>query len=101
MPILVYFKNPPMSLLLKGNIDKDYVRRLRKAVGNVVEMQKPDGQPIVLIGREDCDLAYVTEITQEEMDNMMAKSKADAARNMEGKKITPVTGIPGRRFKGN
>jgi len=100
MPLLVYFKNPPMSLLLKGNINKDYVRRLRKAFGGVVEMQKPDDQPIVLIGKADCDLSYIAEITQGEMDDMMKKSAADRARNLGDKKITPASSIPGRRFTG-
>lgn len=101
MPILIYFKNPPMSLMLKGKINKAYVRKLKRAFSNVLEMEKPDGLPIVLIGHADCDLSYVSEITQEEMDNMIKENKAAVARSMAGgDKITPVSGIPGRKFTG-
>lgn len=101
MPLAVYFKSPPMTLLFEGEIDKATIRKLKGVFGKVLKLKNPDGQNVVLIANTDSDISYVAEITQEKMDDMMKKQAADRARNL-GKKdglITPIKGVPGRGFR--
>ena len=80
MPLTAFFKNPPMSLFLKGALNKEFIKKVKKAFGETLVVENPDGEKILLITRADSDISYIAEITQEKMEDAMKKQEADKAR---------------------
>ena len=103
MPLSAFFKNPPMSLMLEGSLDKAFIKEVNKAFGKTLIVKNPDGEKILLITQADCDISYIAEITQEKMEEVMKNQEVEKARavTMSGAKFDPTGAFPGRkRFTG-
>lgn len=111
MPILVYFKEPAISLVLDGELNEETIKTLEE-LGPILIMQDPDGAPQVLFPRSDLDITYMKEITVDEWENMKARNEdmkrqreAAAAKNLG--RITPAQFMaspgpgPGKKGRGN
>lgn len=99
--ILVYFKEPAISLVMGGELDEIKVKELMKAgLGPVIRMEDPDGRTQLLFPSKDVDITYMKEITKKEYEEMKEKEekrkKEIEAKGGMGKIVDPSMMVPGR-----
>jgi len=101
MPLLICLKEPPVNLIVEGDIKDDSIKEWDEIFHNQILMIKRQGglNMIIPLLRE-CNIAFLQEVTQEEIDE-----QREAAKNkQQGTTITrPQFVIPhgGRRGRGN
>lgn len=98
MPILYFLKNPPLTLASRGTLDKATVKKLLKSTP-MIEAQAPDGGPLLVSIRDDVNIAYIKEITDENLKNMREEAKKMGQDNRITKPAPGFT-FPGKRGRG-
>lgn len=101
MPILICLKEPPINLIVEGNIKDESEKEWDEMFHNQILMVKrPGGLNMVIPLLKECNIAFMHEVTQEEIDG-----QREAAKNkQQGSVITkPQFVIPhgGRKGRGN
>jgi len=100
MPILVYFKEPAISLVLGGELNKETIARLdNERLGPILVMSDPDGKKQILFPRSDLDITYMKEITVEEWEQMKARNE-DMQRQREAAAAKGLGRITPAQFSG-
>ena len=96
MPILYFLKNPPLTLAATGKLDEATVKQRLKSTP-MIRAQAGDGGPLLITIRDDVNIAYIKEITEENLDKM----REEAKDMVEGSRIqAPGHVFPGKRRKG-
>jgi len=75
MPILIRLKDPSITLVLAGDIKDESSKEYDTMFPNLM-VKNQDGQNMVIPLAIDCNIAYIKEVTQEEID----KQKKEAER---------------------
>lgn len=99
MPILIWMKEPPIKLIIEGEIKDDSEKRWDEIFNNQMLMAKnKDGRNVIVPLLRECNIAFLQEVTQEEVDEQ--RKKAEEQR--QGPAITrPQFVFPsGRKGKG-
>ena len=101
MPILICLKEPPINLIVEGDIKDDSIKQWDEMFQNQILMTKrPGGLNMIVPLLKECNIAFMQEVTQGEIDE-----QREAAKNkQQGPAITrPQFVIPhgGRRGRGN
>jgi len=81
--IIIYFKDPAISLVMDGELSEQLVEDLGQKLGAagkgpVLEFKNPEGRRAAIFPDSGLDIAYMMEITEEEWQTM--KRNRDAAR---------------------
>jgi len=95
MPILYFLKNPPLTLASRGSLDKATIKKLLKSTP-MISAQAPDGGPLLIAVRQDVNIAYIKEIT----DDSLKKMREEVKEMQKGGRIeTPSPGFmfPGKK----
>lgn len=98
MPILYFLKDPPLTLASEGQLDEGTIKKLLKSTP-MIRGKAGDGGPLLITINQDVNIAYIKEITQENLDKMRDEAKELA----EGKRIHPAApgvAFPGKRGRG-
>ena len=74
MPILYFLKNPPLTLASRGSLDEKTIKKLLKSTP-MIDAQAPDGQKLLIAVRDDVNIAYVKEITDDNLKKMREEVK--------------------------
>jgi len=101
MPILICLKEPPINLIVDGEIKDESEKQWDEIFHNQILMVKrQEGLNMIIPLLRECNVAFMQEVTQEEIDE-----QREAAKNKgQGSTITrPPFVIPhgGRRGRGN
>ncbi len=101
MPILICLKEPPINLIVEGDIKDDSEKEWDEMFHNQILMVKRQGGMNMVIPLfKECNIAFMQEVTQEEID----EQRESAKNKREGSMITrPQFVIPhgGRKGRGN
>lgn len=97
MPVLYFLKNPRSTLALKGQLDRRAVKEISKSLGPVIVGLAADNKQILIPTKEDCNLAYIKEISQKEFDDAQEELK----KQQEEKKGTTENRIVRPEFRKN
>ena len=95
MPILYFLKEPPMTLGALGELTPQLIKRIAKR-NPVISTQAPDGKKMLIFIDKESNVAYIKEITKEQLEKMREKQK----EQQEEKRIAPPPPgfrIPGRK----
>lgn len=96
MPILYFLKDPPLTLAAMGKLDEATIKKLLKSTP-MVRGQAGDGRPLLICISQDVNIAYIKEITDENLEKM----KEEAKKAAEGSRIqAPGFTFPGGGKKG-
>lgn len=85
MPLLICLKEPPINLIVEGNIKDESEKQWDEMFHNQILMVKrPGGLNMVIPLLKECNIAFLQEVTKEEID-----AQREAAKNkQEGSVIT-------------
>ena len=101
MPILICLKEPSINLIVEGDIKDDSEKEWDEIFHNQILMVKrQQGLNMVIPLLKECNIAFMQEVTQEEID----EQRESAKNKQEGSMITkPQFVIPhgGRKGRGN
>ncbi len=101
MPILICLKEPPINLIVEGDIKDDSEKEWDEMFHNQILMVKRKGDLNMVIPLlRECNIAFMQEVTQEEIDEQREATK----EKQQGSVITrPQFVIPhgGRKGRGN
>jgi len=101
MPILICLKEPPINLIVDGNIKDESEKEWDEIFHNQILMVKrQEGLNMVIPLLRECNIAFMQEVTQEEID----EQRESAKNKQQGSVITrPQFVIPhkGRTGSGN
>jgi len=97
--IIIYFKDPAISLVMGGELDEKLIEDLGKKLGAagkgpVLEFRNPDGRRATIFPDSGLDIAYMMEITEEEWQAMKRNRDAARARSTIIPPPGPVPKIP-------
>jgi len=97
MPILYFLKDPPLTLASTGKLDEATIKKLLKSTP-MIRGQAGDGGPLLITINQDVNIAYIKEITEENLKAMREEAK-DMAK---GSRIQTAPGMsfPGKKGKG-
>jgi len=79
MPILYFLKDPPLTLAATGKLDEATVKQLLKSTP-MIRAQAGDGGPLLITIKNDVNIAYIKEITEENLKAMREEAKDMAKR---------------------
>ncbi len=74
MPILYFLKDPPLALASNGKLDEATIKKLLKSTP-MIRGQAGDGGPLLITIRNDVNIAYIKEITEENLKGMREEAK--------------------------
>jgi len=101
MPIIICLKEPPINLIVDGDIKEESEKQWDEIFHNQILMVKRQGGlNLVIPLLRECNIAFMQEVTQEEID----EQRESAKNKQEGSVITrPQFVIPhgGRKGRGN
>jgi len=101
MPIIICLKEPPINLIVDGDIKEESEKQWDEIFHNQILMVKRQGGlNLVIPLLKECNIAFMQEVTQEEID----EQRESAKNKQEGSVITrPQFVIPhgGRKGRGN
>jgi len=99
MPILICLKEPPINLIVEGDIKDDSEKEWDEMFNNQILMVKrKGGLNMVIPLLKECNIAFMHEVTQEEIDEQREVTK----NKQQGSVITkPQFVIPHRRRTGS
>ncbi len=81
MKFMVYLKEPQVALLLDGEIDDHQAKELGQKCGPLIK-GSVDGQPIYIMVEKSSNVAYIKQVTDEEVAAMRERQKeADRQRD--------------------
>jgi len=97
--IIIYFKDPAISLVMGGELNDDLVESIRYKLntagkGPVLEFKNPEGRRAAIFPDSGLDIAYMMEITEEEWQAMKRNRDAARARSTIIPPPGPVPKIP-------
>ena len=97
MPILYFLKDPPLTLAATGKLDEATVKQLLKSTP-MIRAQAGDGGPLLITINQDVNIAYIKEITEENLEKM----REEAKDMVKGSRIQPTAGLtfPGKKGRG-
>ena len=76
MPILICLKEPPINLIVEGDIKDDSEKEWDKMFHNQILMVKRQaGLNMVIPLLKECNIAFIQEVTQEEIDEQRKATK--------------------------
>jgi len=84
--IIIYFKDPAISLVMKGKFSDEMVKNIGNKLGAegkgpIFEFQNPDGYRTIVFPDSRIDIAYMMEISEKEWEEMKRKRDATRARS--------------------
>lgn len=100
MPLMIFFKTPPMSLVVAGDLDDARLKEFRKALGKAIlstTVEPPNTRTLIPID-QNSNILYIKELTEEDYTKM--KARRDEGKGMpdrEGRIARPVMTIPKMR----
>lgn len=101
MPILICLKEPPINVIVEGDIKDDSEKEWDEMFHNQILMVKRQGGLNMVIPLlKECNIAFMQEVTQEEIDEQREATK----NKQQGSVISkPEFIIPhgGRKGRGN
>jgi len=81
MPIIIVLKTPAVTLAANGKIDKRYIRKVSHKLGSFIVEQAVDNMTMLISTRQDSNIAYIKEITEEQYQEMKEKrQQIDSSR---------------------
>jgi len=93
MPILYFLKNPPLTLAATGKLDEATIKKLLKSTP-MIRGIAGDGGPLLISVLQDVNIAYIKEISDENLKAMREEAKEMA----QGNRIsTPGFQFPGKK----
>ena len=93
---MYFLKNPPVSLATLGDLDKKTIKSLLKSTP-MVQAQAPDGRTLLICVKQDVNISYIKEISEEQLEKM----KEEKEEQGKGSRIQkPAMVFPGRGGKG-
>ncbi len=97
MPILYFLKDPPLTLASEGTLDESTIKELLKTTP-MIRGKAGDGGPLLITINQDVNIAYIKEITDENLEKM----REEAKDMVKGSRIqaAPGMGFPGKRGRG-
>lgn len=105
MPIIICLKEPSINLILAGDIKDESSKEYDALFPNLM-VKDQDGHNVVIPLARDCSIAFIKEVTQEDIDKQKAETEK-RRKEMErrggggGPLLTPQFGFPsGRSGKG-
>ena len=101
MPLLICLKEPPINLIVEGNIKDESEKQWDEMFHNQILMVKRQGGlNIVIPLLKECNIAFMQEVTQEEID-----AQREATKNKQQGSVIdrPQFVFPhgGRKGRGN
>ena len=83
MPLVIYFREPNISLIVKGELDAKRKKTFIQALGEVLEFDSIEGDHKILIPvSNDKNITYISTITDEEFEELKKQREAKRARNI-------------------
>ena len=83
MPLVIYFREPNISLIVKGELDAKRKKTFIQALGEVLEFDSIEGSHKILIPvSNDKNITYISTITDEEFEELKKQREAKRARNI-------------------
>ena len=83
MPLVIYFREPNISLIVKGELDAKRKKIFIQAFGEVLEFESIEGSYKILIPvSSDKNITYISTITDEEFEELKKQREAKRARNI-------------------
>jgi len=100
MPIIVCLKEPPMNLILTGDI-KDETSKEYDALFPNLMIKNLEGQNMVIPLSRDCNISFMKEATKKEVDKMLEDQKKRREKGQGSSLLQPSMLFPsGRSGKG-
>jgi len=83
MPLVIYFREPNISLIVKGELDAKRKKTFIQALGEVLEFDSIEGNHKILIPvSNDKNITYISTMTDEEFEELKKQREAKRARNI-------------------
>ena len=83
MPLVIYFREPNISLIVKGELDKKRRKSFIKTLGGMLEFDSIEGDHKILIPvNDDKNITYISTMTDEEFEELKKQREAKRARNI-------------------
>ena len=83
MPLVIYFREPNISLIVKGELDAKRKKTFIQALGEVLEFDSIEGNHKILIPvNDDKNITYISTMTDEEFEELKKQREAKRARNI-------------------
>jgi len=81
MPLIIYFREPNISLIVKGKLDSKRKKALTQALGQMLEFESIEGSHRILIPvNDDKNITYISTMTDEEFEDLKRQREAQRAR---------------------
>ncbi len=81
MPLIIYFRQPNVSIVVDGTLDASTVKRLKSQLGNFLEFKSVEGSNrIVIPTSNETNILYVSSMTDEEFQKLKEQREAQRAR---------------------
>jgi len=81
MPLVIYFREPNISLIVKGELDSKRKKAISGALGQTLEFDSIEGNHKILIPVNDnTNITYISTMTDEEFEDMKRQREAQRAR---------------------
>ena len=98
MPLLIFLKEPPMSLIVEGEIkDKDEEYWDKVFDNGVLIVKNQDGQNMVIPLWKESNITFIQEVTKEQIEEQEKKA---AEAGQESRIASPGFAFPGRKPRG-
>jgi len=83
MPLVLYFKQPNISLIVKGELDPKRKKAISQALGQMLEFDSIEGNHKILIPvSNDKNITYISTMTDEEFEDLKRQREAKRARGV-------------------
>ena len=83
MPLVIYFREPNISLIVKGELDSKRKKNFIQTLGEMLEFDSIEGNHKILIPvSSDKNVTYISTITDEEFEELKKQREAKRARNI-------------------
>jgi len=83
MPLVIYFREPNISLIVKGELDAKRKKAISQALGQTLEFDSiEDNHKILIPVNDDKNITYISTMTDEEFEELKKQREAKRARNI-------------------
>jgi len=80
MPLVIYFKRPEISLIVKGDLNERRKKAIAQAFGKALEFDSIEGNHKILIPvNDDTNITYISTMTDEEFEDLKKQREAQRA----------------------
>jgi hypothetical protein len=98
---LVFLKEPPITLAIKGGVDNKKLKEYQKILGNCILTQSPEGLHTLVTVDRDVNISHIRECSDAEMAKMRQQKeemgKQPEQRRLVRPEVKPM--FPGKRKK--